>query len=298
MPSRLLFVWLSVCMFGVVVSGSAAAATSVTPTVEPSVDGPSAGPMRLAGGSERWQPGFGVERHPIVRLVFWGPDWEHDSTGVVAGIETFFRELPDSAWGSVLEQYGVHDDARLAGVLIDPSRPPRRTALTHADAAAEADRARRILRSGTAGQWIVLPQAGTNLARLAGECGEHDALKSGGREYLVDLVLADAMDCSGLGISDETDAQRLVFAYTIAVSHEFAEAATDSEGIGWADSSGNEIADVCTLTDSVPVDMTVATAGLWSNQAGGCVPWWPNEPGSALAPRLRGRAEAWPLAWP
>ena len=196
----------------------------------------------------------------------------------MAGIEALFRELPDSAWGSVLEQYGVRDDARLAGVLIDPRRPPRRTPLTRADAAREAARARRILRSGSGGQWIIMPQAATNL-RLDGECGEHDLLKSGPRRYLVDLVLADALDCSGLGISNETAAEQVVFAYTTTVSHEFAEAATDGDGIGWADRGGNELADVCELADSVPVDMTVATAGLWSNQAGGCVPWWPNEPG-------------------
>jgi hypothetical protein len=201
-----------------------------------------AGPMRLADGSEHSRPGFGVERDPVVRLVFWGPDWEHDSTGVVAGIETLFRELPDSAWGGVLEQYGVHDDARLAGVLIDSRRPPRRTPLTRADAAREAARARRILRSGSGGQWIIMPQAATNLARLDGECGEHDLSRSGPHKYLVDLVLADALDCSGLGISNETAAEQVVFAYTITVSHEFAEAATDSDRIGWADSSGNELA--------------------------------------------------------
>lgn len=279
MPARLIAVWLVAGVLGLLLAAAAAAATSVTPTVIASEDGPAAGPMRLADGSEHWQPRFGVERDPVVRLVFWGAAWEHDSTGVVAGIETLFRELPDSAWGSVLEQYGVHDDARLAGVLIDPRRPPRRTPLTRADAAREAARARRILRSGSGGQWIIMPQAATNLARLDGECGEHDLLKSGPHRYLVDLVLADALDCSGLGISNETAVEQVVFAYTITVSHEFAEAATDGEGIGWADGSGNELADVCELTESVPVDMTVATAGLWSNQAGGCVPWWPNEPG-------------------
>jgi len=279
MPARLIAVWLLAGVLGLLLAAAAAAATSVTPTVIPSEDGPAAGPMRLADGSEHWRPGFGVERDPVVRLVFWGPAWEHDSTGVVAGIETLFRELRDSAWGSVLEQYGVHDDARLAGVLIDPRRPPRRTPLTRADAAREAVRARRILRSGSGGQWIIMPQATTNLARLDGECGEHDLSKSGPHKHLVDLVLADALDCSGIGISNETAAEQVVFAYTITVSHEFAEAATHSDRIGWADSSGNELADVCELNDSVPIDMTVATAGLWSNQADGCVPWWPNEPG-------------------
>jgi hypothetical protein len=83
MPARLIAVWLLAGVLGLLLPAAAAAATSVRQTVIPSEDGAAAGPMRLADGSEHWQPGFGVERDPIVRLVFWGPDWEHDTTGVV-----------------------------------------------------------------------------------------------------------------------------------------------------------------------------------------------------------------------
>jgi hypothetical protein len=84
MPARLIAVWLLAGVLGLLLAAAAAAATSVTPTVIPSGDGPEGGPMRLADGSEQWQPGFGVERDPVVRLVFWGPAWEHDSTGGVS----------------------------------------------------------------------------------------------------------------------------------------------------------------------------------------------------------------------
>jgi hypothetical protein len=134
--------------------------------------------MLLADGSARWKPGFGVQRNPIVRIIFWGPRWKHDPTGIISGVETLFHELPDSAWGSVLQQYGVNDDTRLAGVLIDPSRPPRRHPLTLQDTAREVDRARTRLHAGSGGQWIVLPESGTNITKFSEECGEHDPLQS------------------------------------------------------------------------------------------------------------------------
>ena len=46
-PARLIAVWLLGGVFGLLSAAAAAAATSVTPTVIPSEDGPAAGPMRL-----------------------------------------------------------------------------------------------------------------------------------------------------------------------------------------------------------------------------------------------------------
>ena len=254
----------------------------------PSIYGPNAGPLELPDGSTHPQRGgwMWVQQDPVVHLVFWGPAWTHDTTGIVAAEFALFHELQGSAYNGLLEQYGVHNDVRLQGAFFD-SQPPQGR-LTYDSLAREADRARRLhhWRNDAYAQYVVLPQFGADMRNFAGECGEHDDLTLGKRTYYVDLIppYQDALysipgDSCVYDYSSDNGkrAPGLVDATTSITSHEYAEAATNPWGsthemLGWYDFADSaEVADLCAWYSAVPNGMTVNVSYLWSNSANGCV---------------------------
>jgi hypothetical protein len=210
-------------------------------------------------------------------LIFWGPRWTPTDPIAIAE-QTLFRQLAGTGYNSLLGQYGVHNDVRLAGVWFDRSAPPTRRGVTVDSLLAEALHARRFGHwpDSRNSQWLILPQPGTNLRAFPNECGEHDLRWAGGKPYVLALIppFQDPMfssNCiydysSNNGTSQTTS---LVGATTSLTSHEYAEAATDpTAGSGWVNgpaSSPVEIADLCYFYSGASPGLTVNVSYLWNN---------------------------------
>lgn len=206
-----------------------------------------------------------VQRNPRVVLVFWG---DADAE-VIRASQALFRRLGGSAYGGILAQYGVHDDAQLERTVID-NRPPSGP-VTRPGVEAEVLRAQRA--AGLADtfdtQWVVILPAQADLSHFGGECGEHGQFRSHHHDpwYVYDIILPYQAPGCGSTVGDMTASE----------SHEFAEAATNplqDGNKGWwikvGPSNIEEIADICEwdlIQPWGPSGPMVQT--LWSNASEG-----------------------------
>jgi hypothetical protein len=248
---------------------SAALATAAGPGLRSAYGGTSA-PAFLGG----W-----LQPDPTVHLIFWGPQWA-PSNPVAIAERTLFRELAGTGYNSLLGQYGVQNDVRLAGVWFDRSAPPTSRRVTVDSLLAEALRARRFKhwRDNRDSQWLILPQPGADLRAFPNECGEHDLLWSAGKPYVLALIppfeepMFSANCIYDYSSDDGTSPTSLVAATTSVTSHEYAEAATDpNDNSGWMVKgpasfvSPVEIADLCYFYSGMPTGLTVNVSYLWDD---------------------------------
>jgi hypothetical protein len=216
-----------------------------------------------------------IQRDPVVYLIFWGPRWFGDRTGIVRAEVDLFRQLHSTAYQRVLGQYGIRNDVRLAGVATD-GRVQYRRSLSLRDVAREviAIAHGRHWPNGPNVEWVLLPQAGMDLRYFTDGCGEHDYVAS----YQVLLIPPyqnrGYSDCVYDYSADNGNRpEDLVAATTSITSHEYAEATTDPNGLtGWSDRiAGAEVADLCAWYSGIPAGMTENVTYLWSDRARGCV---------------------------
>jgi serine protease len=223
--------------------------------------------------------GGGIVQHaPKVFLVFWGPEWNTDSTGTIAAMQTLFRELSGTAYDHVLAQYtdslgAAGTEPSLGGVWIDPTAPPTLASNEGGD-----ETQTEVGNAVAANGWItsndtqvmVMPQAGTQIDTFntgdtsQGFCGWHDWDDTDGTAYALIPYQTDA----GADIGCDTPNAP---ATTATAAHEWAEMATDPQGDGWSGSGDDtEIGDLCNDTaDRGPSGSRVQA--LWSNADSACV---------------------------
>jgi hypothetical protein len=240
---------------------------TATADVRPPIYQPPVGRLTYEGGP--------IQRDPVVYLIFWGPRWFTDRTGIVPAEVDLFRQLHGTAYQRVLGEYGIRNDVRLAGVARD-GRVPFRHPLSLGDVAREviAVAHRRHWRNGPNVQWVLLPQAGTNLRSFTDGCGEHGYVASHQVLLIPPYQNPGYSDCVYDYSADNGNRpEDLVAATTSITSHEYAEATTDPNGLtGWNDwIAGAEVADLCAWYSGIPAGMAENVTYLWSDRARGCV---------------------------
>src|SRR5436309_3159543 len=73
-----------------------------------------------------------VQTDPKLVFLYWGPYWDGKGypADVRAAEQSMAAKLPNSSWGRVLGQYGVHNDIHLIKAWVDP-QPPGQQAVTY-----------------------------------------------------------------------------------------------------------------------------------------------------------------------
>lgn len=214
-------------------------------------------------------PGNAVQHHPVTHLVFWGPRWRNDPTGIVAAEEQTFNQLPTSGYARLLRQYGVREGR---------NAPP--TFDRHPTGAVDYAALQRVAARAAHGhpsrndQWVILAQPGADMSRFTGGCAEHDMLGA------YNVLIIPPFSNPGYGdecqydysADDGNRTPTLVASMTSIASHEWAEAATNPGYVGgWETPDTTEVADLCAWYSGTPAGMTQNVTYLWSDAAGGCV---------------------------
>ena len=232
-----------------------------------------------------------VQPDPRVVLVYWGRVWQTGTfqRQVKAAESAMLARLPDSQWGRVLGQYGIHNDVRLLRAWTDPRNPPNRK-LGYKAMGDEVLRASRLtgIRSTPNTQWVIFLPPAANLRGFNNECGEHDVFHHAGRVFVYSLIMP--FDTRRFGSGRTSCAQydawggNKIAATTSLTSHEIAEAATDPQdlkdgnGSGWwADPAARrfgmgaaEVADFCYGQAIQPWGASGPTVqALWSDRNAG-----------------------------
>ncbi len=232
-----------------------------------------------------------VQASPVVYLDFWG-NWQ-PSDPVVQTVQQLFAELPGSSWLNALAPYGP-TGVTLGGTYFDNAPLPAGP-IQDQDWTAEA--ARAVAYFGITGQRdvqiVVLPDSSVDYSAFMfggrTSCGEHTDLyvttatepviQSDVYPVLEIPAMAGLPECvQYLSTNESTLPPSILAATTVAISHEFAEAATDPvPDMGWADwSTGSEIVDPCAGYSSTPIDMTFQMSAIWTGT--GCLLTGPPAP--------------------
>ena len=219
-----------------------------------------------------------TQTHTTAYLIFWGSTWSAGDP-IVQAEQILLEEIPSSKWLSLLAPYGV-TGASYGGSYFDPTSPPATVTLDEvADEAAKAAAYYGASGATSQNQFIILPQAGSDITAVDTGCGEHwGPIAAANDRTYVTSVIAPFNDSAhpyctydystNDGVRQPPD---LVQATTSITSHEFAETAVDPSpgGSGWADTTDHtiEIADPCSWYSSTPADMTVNVTYLWNGQS-------------------------------
>lgn len=208
--------------------------------------------------------GMVVRHNPRVVMVVWGKQWSSDPVHEVRTLTRFYSGLGTGAdrWSQILEQYGVPYPHHVLARRIWDESTPAPAAPTISQVAAEATRIAVRIHAGASTLVVVLTPHGVVPQGFPDQfCGSHSVADTG-TPYVVLPYVADASaECGGQG------------GVTVVASHEYAEALTDSDTLGWS-GAGFEIADLCELNGPAVLETatgTYAVAQLWSNAAQGCV---------------------------
>jgi len=191
----------------------------------------------------------GVQHHPRVYVIFWGPKWNTnalDYQAVEVAQENLVNQLAGTPYQRLLGQYAdqtdfPHDDTALGGVWFDPATPPTITSTDDSSFATEAVRASQINGwPNTADtDFIIYPQNGTSYSGT--DCGKHTDYHDSKTQN--DFLAAYVKYSCQVPTSSNVDDM------TVVTSHEYAEMVTDPDTMhGWrAGSSGRngEIGDLC-----------------------------------------------------
>ncbi len=264
-------------------------------------------PLHFSKNEE--QPGE-VQLEPEVYLIFWGPEWskglgaERDSAyGLLyASMATTLSEFTNESYTGILWQYhnaqGVHISThiKLSYRVVDKDVPPAGVEQKEIEKEAQKVISENHWTPNHNAQFVVFPQESTHYKEPWLEengCGWNTVLNygSGAKEAMLDWIpwAGDSQfkgGCNnGSGFFAETEA---------AVTHEFAEAATDPEfGGRWAWEGGEgggeneQVGDLCEFWPAEPLSIS-GTWGqeLWSNNEynknhnEGCTMKDPPEPAS------------------
>jgi serine protease len=247
--------------------------------------------------------GLNVQHDPRVYLLFWGPEWATDSSGIIQAQEALFNHLAGSRWNGILSQYGtatldggfepINNDTVLAGEWIDTATAPPLNP-SGQDVVNEIGHAMTTQGWTTSfdTQVVVLLQQGSvsNAGVVLGGCSFHqqgyDTGTNGHYLYVYAPYPTDTLsrgttsyDCNWYNGGGPAGA------LTLTTSHEYAETVTDwGPGGGWTTSDDEEVADICETyyylseIDGIPITPSmfigpggVPVAPLWSNSANGCV---------------------------
>jgi hypothetical protein len=247
-----------------------------------------------------WQGGP-VQHTPHVYLVFWGPNWQTDTTQEASAtyLENFFAGLGngqvDDNWSTITSQYADGSGAPgfsglvYEGATFDTSTPPSNTSLDQLGAEADTFATTKGITDLSDAQIIVVTQSGTCPQGFAGssctggtrnDCGYHSASNEPfiNLPYLPDAGVNCAEDFVNPAPGGNNDG------FSIIGGALYAGTITDSLGTGWFDTTtGGEIGDQCArIPPGSPggaFNLTLSTStspfameDLWSNAAGGCVP--------------------------
>ena len=244
-----------------------------------------------------WQGGT-VQHTPHVYLLFWGPNWQTDTTQEASAtyLENFFSGLGNGQaadnWSTITSQYADTTGAPsftglvYEGPTFDTSTPP--TGATAAQIAAEADtfvQNNNIADTADA-QIVVATQSGTCPRGFAGTsrptstnpyCAYHGSSLAPyiNLPYLPDAGTGCAEDFVNPAPGGNNDG------FSIIGGALYAGTITDPLGTAWFDTAtGGEIGDQCAAippgSPGGAFNLTLATGtfameDLWSNAAGGCV---------------------------
>ncbi len=221
---------------------------------------------------------------PRVFLIWWGPRWRDDRSNSKAGIELLFKEIPGSAYQSIVAQYGVFGNVVLGGSHVDAVAVPAH--LSCADVWHEIVHARRTFgwTNTIDTLFLVFPQRGSTYLQTGHDsclsfpsyaCAVHTAFQLPGQvpdelRFAVIAYPADSQNC--LGYSADGTATSAIESI---VTHEFAGTETDkTEGEGWIDPTltlgENEISDACRGRPVMGLP-NVWTQRLWDNLSSSCV---------------------------
>jgi hypothetical protein len=234
-----------------------------------------------------------VQHAPHVYLLFWGPNWQTDTTQEASAtyLENFFSGLGDGQaddnWSTITSQYADASGAPTfsglvyEGATFDTSTPPSNTSVDQIGAEADTWATTLGITDLTDAQIIVATQSGTCPQGFQGtgctggslprtDCGYH----SSSNEPFINLPyeLDAGTACGEDAINPTTGTND---GWSLNGGALYAGTITDPFGTGWFDpSTGFEIPDKCTTG----FDLTLATSTtpfavpeLWSNAANGCV---------------------------
>jgi serine protease len=237
--------------------------------------------LRTSGSNNLIYGGGPVQRNAKIYLVFWQFE-RNDAYGEQQRFTTFIKGLHGSGWTSVLMQY--HDRLGYISNYITyggswndntnsiPLQP------TQAEVAAEATRAAEHFANYSPNAlYVVALEKGKDPSGFGAQwCAFHSDTFANGHTityedfpYQTDAGLNCGENAFNPGVSGRLDG------VTIVGGHETVEAITDPQPYsGWADHSGNEVADKCVWTNLQNTSFstgTFPTQPLWSNAAGHCV---------------------------
>jgi serine protease len=248
-----------------------------------------------------WQGGA-VQHSPHVYLVFWGPNWQTDTTQEASAtyLENFFSGLgngqADDNWSTITSQYADSTGAPgfsglvYEGATFDTSTPPSNTSQDQIGAEADTFAQTHGITDLTDAQIVVVTQSGTCPQGFAGStcptssnpyCAYHASSQEPfiNLPYLPDAGVKCAEDFVNPAPGGNNDG------FSIIGGALYAGTITDPLGTGWFDkATRGEIGDQCAgippgspggafdLTLSPPSgSQSFAVEDLWSNAAGGCV---------------------------
>jgi serine protease len=226
--------------------------------------------------------GGAVQHTPHVYLLFWGPNWQSDSTQDAALLYTahFFQGLgvtTNDVWSPIMDQY--YDSSGNIGfgssvyenAYQDTSSPPYDTSQSQLAAEDNAFLSSEGITDTADAQVIIATQPGTcpNGFSPGGCPGAHNycAWHSYANSPYTNLPYQpDAgTSCGEYSVSGVNDG------FSIVGGHEYAETATDPFLNAWIDNSdpgGGEIGDKCVWTD---LQFTYLSTGAYPTQ-----PLWSN----------------------
>jgi serine protease len=219
-----------------------------------------------------------VAIHPHIYLVFWGTQWQSDTTGAHDYIKHFYEGLGQTGdnWSRVTSQYhGSNGSPAFSGTVLtvswtDLSGPAPANA-TSGQIAAEAQKAFKLF-NGTAGpssDVIVVSPHGTHPDGFpnGGFCAWHS--ETNHIPYTNMPYVSDAgSSCAANSVSGPLDG------FSVVSGHEYLEAVTDPyPDSGWVDSTGAENADKCVGINLHSIKLptgSFAVQPTWSNQTHAC----------------------------
>jgi hypothetical protein len=224
-----------------------------------------------------------IQDSPRVYLIFWGNNWNTDSSGIHASVVSLFEALGGTDYNRILSEYSdtllydyIHNDTTLAGVWTDPNGPSGTvTAYHQASGPSLQD---EILNAASVNGWpndynaqyLVFTQSGTTVSNPNGWCGNHyyynpnpgyeDGYTFAWIPYMGDYPFSS--QCTGYGPS-------LAARATTVASHEYAESATDGQFNAW-NGSGGEVGDLCTAQYFTLPGTNIYVQRLWDIALDSC----------------------------
>jgi DNA-binding beta-propeller fold protein YncE len=222
--------------------------------------------VREGVGPLLYYEGAFVQHSVSVDVIFWGKNYtKSPGTSLRTAILNFYTHLSGSEYQGILTQYfdatsNITPNVTVSSFIDEREASPADTSV----AGIEKELAYAIDQNGWSSgpdtQFVVVPAPGTSYPGGASYCGYHQYFEvEKTSEIYAYVPYPGDPPYEGCKLIDQVSDP--IRAETTALSHEYAEAATDPHVNGWGSPSLEEIADLCNEF-AEPMDVELPS-GAW-----------------------------------